>query len=258
MFVPVHDENSLKVIRFQYVTLALVLANIAIYVLELANVVDAPAIASLALIPWELVQQMIPAPGLDVTAADFGFIPEPATLVTYMFLHASWLHLIGNMLFLWVFGDNVEDAMGHLRFLAFYLLCGIAAGLVHAAAVHLSGATIDPEIARQVGATEPIPVSQAPLLGASGAVAGVIAAYLMLHPKVMVWVLALKVIPLRIYAFYALGAWILMQLVMVMMPQSGPVAWWAHIGGLAAGALLVPILRRPGVELFDKSLQTAR
>jgi membrane associated rhomboid family serine protease len=258
MFVPVHDENKLKSIRFQYVTLALVVINVVVYVLEIADVVTAPAIASLALVPFELLQQYIPAPGIDVTGADFGFIPEPATLLTYMFLHASWLHLIGNMLFLWVFGDNVEDALGHVRFLAFYLLCGIAAGLVHAFAVNMSGAIIDPEIAREIGATEPIPVSHAPLLGASGAVAGVIAAYLMLHPKVMVWVLALKVIPLRIYAFYALGAWILMQLVMVMLPQSGPVAWWAHIGGLVTGAILVIALRRPGVPLFDKGLAAAR
>jgi len=137
------------------------------------------------------------------------------------------------MLFLWVFGDNVEDAMGHLKFLVFYLLCGIVAGLTH---------------------TLIAPTSDIPLIGASGAVAGVIAAYLMLHPKVQVWVLALKVIPLRISAAVVLGIWILTQIVMVVLPQVGPVAWWAHIGGLIAGALLVLVMRRPGVPLFDRGL----
>ena len=101
-----------------------------------------------------------------------------------MFFHGDVFHLVGNMLFLWVFGDNVEDAMGHVRFLVFYLACGVFAGLFHAWMV---------------------PDSDMPLIGASGAVAGVIAAYLMLHPHVSVWVLAFKVIPLRITAGLALG-----------------------------------------------------
>jgi membrane associated rhomboid family serine protease len=132
-----------------------------------------------------------------------------------------------------VFGDNVEDAMGHVKYLLFYLACGIFAGLLHA--------WIEPS-------------SDIPLIGASGAVAGVIAAYLMLHPRVRVWVLALKAIPLRISAAFALGLWILIQVVMVLVPQMGPVAWWAHIGGLIAGAVLVLFLRRPGVPLFDKGV----
>jgi membrane associated rhomboid family serine protease len=101
-------------------------------------------------------------------------LPGAVTLVTYQFLHAGWLHLLSNMAFLWVFGDNVEDAMGHLRFLAFYLLCGVGAALAHG--------MIDPQ-------------STIPLVGASGSVAGVIAAYLMLHPKVKVWVLVLWRLP---------------------------------------------------------------
>ena len=136
-----------------------------------------------------------------------------------------------DCLFLWVFGDNVEDAMGHLKFLFFYLACGVAGGLLHA--------WVEPG-------------SESPLIGASGAVAGVIAAYLVLHPRVRVWVLALKAIPLRISAAFALGLWILIQVVMVLLPQVGPVAWWAHIGGLIAGAVLVVFLRRPGVPLFDR------
>ena len=160
-------------------------------------------------------------------------MPERLTLVSYMFLHGDVFHLLGNMLFLWVFGDNVEDAMGHVRFVVFYLACGIFAGLTHAWMM---------------------PDSDMPLIGASGAVAGVIAAYIMLHPRVRVWVLAFRFIPLRISAALALGAWILTQLVMVALPQIGPVAWWAHIGGLVAGAALILVMRRPGVPLFDKRL----
>ena len=165
---------------------------------------------------------------MTVDGLDIG---EPTTLLTYMFFHADVFHLLGNMLFLWVFGDNVEDAMGHVRFLFFYLACGVFAGLFHAWMV---------------------PDSDMPLIGASGAVAGVIAAYLMLHPRVSVWVLAFKVIPLRITAGLALGIWIVMQIVMVAHARPGPVAWWAHIGGLIAGAVLIVFLRRPGVPLFDE------
>jgi membrane associated rhomboid family serine protease len=163
-------------------------------------------------------------------------IGEEATLLTYMFFHADVFHLVGNMLFLWVFGDNVEDAMGHLRFLVFYLACGVFAALFHAWM---------------------LPDSDLPLIGASGAVAGVIAAYLMLHPRVGVWVLAFKVIPLRITAGLALGVWIALQVVMVAMPDMGPVAWWAHIGGLIAGAVLIFFMRRPGVPLFDRGMRLA-
>jgi membrane associated rhomboid family serine protease len=153
-----------------------------------------------------------------------------------MFFHLDVFHLVGNMLFLWVFGDNVEDAMGHVRFLFFYLACGIFAGVFHAWMV---------------------PDSDLPLIGASGAVAGVIAAYLMLHPRVGVWVLAFKIIPLRISAGLVLGLWIAMQVVMIALADAGPVAWWAHIGGLIAGAVLIVFLRRPGVPLFDRNMRVA-
>jgi membrane associated rhomboid family serine protease len=168
-------------------------------------------------------------------------VPESFTLVTYMFLHGDPFHLLGNMLFLWVFGDNVEDALGHLRFLAFYLACGIFAGLVHAFVVENWITTS----------------SGVPLIGASGAVAGVITAYLMLHPHVRVWVLAFRFIPLRISAMFALGAWILSQFVMLALPNIGPVAWWAHIGGIVAGGVLVLFMRRPGVALFGRRPESA-
>ena len=229
MFVPLHDENSLKSIRFQWVTITLIAINVIVYFFESARL-DQMAIAGFAIIPKELFDTSL----LPITTESVGpAVPERLTLLTYMFFHGDILHLAGNMLFLWVFGDNVEDAMGHFKFLFFYLACGVFGGLVHA--------WIDP-------------TSEIPLIGASGAVAGVIAAYLVLHPRVRIWVLALKAIPLRISAAFALGLWILIQVVMVLLPQMGPVAWWAHIGGLIAGAVLVVFLRRPGVPLFDKGL----
>ncbi|NOT70757.1 MAG: rhomboid family intramembrane serine protease [Hyphomicrobium sp.] len=234
MFVPIGDDNPLKSIGFQYVTVALILINVLVFVVEGAGGgADAAFVSSFALVPQELFQVHVlggPAP----FSADSLAVPERATLFSYMFFHGDIMHLIGNMLFLWVFGDNVEDALGHARYLVFYLACGVAAGLMHAVM---------------------LPDSQDALIGASGAVSGVIAAYLMLHPRVGVWVLALKFIPLKISAAWVLGLWIVFQVAMVVVPVSGdpgPTAWWAHIGGLIAGAMLMPVMRRPGVPLFGR------
>ncbi len=234
MFIPLRDDNSLKSIPFQYVTVGLIAVNILVFILEVSGLSHA-AVASFAVTPRELLGgTALLAPS---SFSEDGYaIGEEATLLTYMFFHADVFHLVGNMLFLWVFGDNVEDAMGHLRFLVFYLACGVFAALFHAWM---------------------LPDSDLPLIGASGAVAGVIAAYLMLHPRVGVWVLAFKVIPLRITAGLALGVWIALQVVMVAMPDMGPVAWWAHIGGLIAGAVLIFFMRRPGVPLFDRGMRLA-
>jgi len=228
MFVPLQDDNPLKSIKFQYVTVALILVNVAVFALEATHMSEG-AVASFAVVPSELFGAAAgPTPG--EIAMQTVAVPERLTPITYTFLHGDIFHLVGNMLFLWVFGDNVEDAMGHFRFLIFYILSGIAAALFHAVMT---------------------PASAVPLIGASGAVAGVIAAYLMLHPRVRVWVLVMRVIPIQITAAFALGAWVLTQIVMVAMPQMGPVAWWAHIGGLIAGAVLILIMRRPGVPVFN-------
>jgi rhomboid family protein len=234
MFIPLSDENSLKSIPFQYVTVILIAINIAVFAVEVMGLSEA-AIAGYAVVPRELIEVSVFGAGALPNPTPFQgvAVPERLTLVSYMFFHGDIFHLVGNMLFLWVFGDNVEDAIGHVKFLLFYLACGIFAALVH---------------------TYMTQNSSVPLIGASGAVAGVIAAYLMLHPRVRVWVLALKAVPLRISAMFALGAWVLMQIVMVILPQVGPVAWWAHIGGLLAGAVLIIFLRRPGVPLFDRGL----
>jgi membrane associated rhomboid family serine protease len=231
VFVPLHDTNPLKSIDYQYVTVSLIVLNVAIYAIFQTGWViplDEENLSAFAVIPATLMghglgDETIISPFLD---------PDRFTLVTYMFLHGSWIHLLGNMLFLWVFGDNVEDAMGHLRFIMFYLMCGIFAAVVHAWIM---------------------PNSDLPLIGASGAVAGIIAAYLILHPKVKVWVLALWRIPIKITAYWALGFWIAMQFAYLIFDTDESVAWGAHIGGLVAGAVLILFMRRRGVLLFDRT-----
>lgn len=238
LFVPIWDKNPLESVRFQYVTVSLILINVAVYfLLELGYLMPLTEaqLVALGLTPKNLIahgllKQMQPA----VDPQQAPLVPYGLTLITYMFLHADFWHLLGNMVFLWVFGDNVEDAMGHLKFLFFYLLCGIFAGLTHA---FISAS------------------SETPLIGASGAVAGVIAAYLMLHPNVRAWVLFLfKIpIPLRLSAGFILGVWILLQVISVVFNIGGSTAWWAHIGGFVAGAVLVIFMRRPGIPLFDRA-----
>jgi membrane associated rhomboid family serine protease len=229
VFIPLSDDNPLRSIKFQWVTVGLIAANAAVFVWQSVGLGQTAA-ASFAVVPSELLQVGIiggPARGPYDTIA----VPEGYTLLTYMFLHGDILHLLSNMLFLWVFGDNVEDAMGHIKYLAFYLICGVAGGLAHCFM---------------------LPASKLPLIGASGAVAGVIAAYLILHPRVLVWVLAFRFIPLRISAAWVLGVWVATQLLMVLVNQSDQVAWWAHVGGMATGAILILFMRRPGVPLFDR------
>ncbi len=240
LFVPLWDMNPMKRVRFQFVTVGLILLNCAVFFFFQMGIlypVGDMLLIDYSVIPSELLRSAqaptgIEPPPTDLRGPQSLILPEEITLLTYMFLHGSVLHLAGNMIFLWVFGDNVEDCMGHLRFLVFYLLCGIFAGLTHA---FIS-----------------VP-SDVPMIGASGAVAGIIAAYLMLHPHVRVWVLVLYRIPLRVSAGFALAVWIILQIVNVYMDTSGNTAWWAHIGGLVAGAVLIIFMRRPGVPLFDKA-----
>jgi membrane associated rhomboid family serine protease len=234
VFIPLSDDNPLRYIRYQWVTVGLIAANALVFAWQTAGLGDTAA-ASFALVPTELFQVHIFG-GSAHGPYDTIPVPEGYTLITYMFLHGGIIHLSSNMLFLWVFGDNVEDAMGHLKFFAFYLICGVA-GLAHALM---------------------LPTSKLPLIGASGAVAGVIGAYLVLHPRVRVWVLAFRFIPLRISAAWVLGVWVATQLVMAFLNQSDEVAWWAHIGGVVVGAILVLFMRRPGVPLFDRRLDAAK
>ena len=229
MFLPFYDSNPRRNITVQAVTLTLIAANIAAFVVWQGMALDF-ADFRLALIPITFQE-------LQVRPPELIYVPEELTVVSYAFLHAGWLHLAGNMLFLWVFGDNVEDAMGHAKFLLFYLACGIAGGLAY---VYF---TPDPS---------------APLVGASGATSGIVAAYLLLHPRVRVWVLATLIIkvPLPLPAFVVLGAYVLFNLAMVLSGDAGSTtAWWAHVGGLVAGAALTPLLKHRHVPLFDRGLQ---
>ena len=229
LFIPLSDDNPLRFVRYQWVTIGIIAVNVVVFILQISGLGLAIG-TSFAVIPSELFQVRVVA-GSAHGPFDTLAVPEALTLLTYMFLHTDVIHLASNMMFLWVFGDNVEDAMGHLKYLAFYLICGVAAGLVHAYM---------------------LPASKLPLIGASGAVAGVIGAYLVLHPRVLVWVLAFRFIPLKIAAAWVLGVWVATQLIMVLVNQSDQVAWWAHIGGVVTGAVLVVFMRRPGVPLFDR------
>ena len=152
-----------------------------------------------------------------------GNIPQPLTLITYQFMHAGWMHLLGNMIFLWVFADNIEDAFGYLGFSLFYLICGVFGGLTH---VFM------------------LPNSDGPLIGASGAVSGILASYLVLYPKARVWILLLLRIPIPVPAFFVLGGWFLLQILSLFMSESSnDVSWWAHIGGFVTGLIITLALR---------------
>jgi membrane associated rhomboid family serine protease len=220
MFVPIHDNTPLQVIRFQYVTGALIAINVVVFLMTGAFTSEAGLwgfASAYGIVPVELIHVVDPV-------GSHNPIPEPLTLITYQFLHGGWMHLISNMLFLWVFADNIEDAFGHVGFLIFYLLCGIAAGLMHTL----------------VQAQSP-----APLIGASGAVSGVLASYLLLYPKARIWILLFMRIPIRISALWALGGWFALQIVSVFITTDDDVqvAWWAHIGGFLAGLVLTFVLR---------------
>jgi membrane associated rhomboid family serine protease len=222
MFLPLKDDTPLRLIRFQFVSAALIAVNVIVFLLTGPLAGDealAAIFVGFGMVPVELFNPASVPPGYHP-------IPEPLTLVTSLFLHAGWMHLLGNMAFLWVFADNVEDAFGHLGFLLFYLLCGVAASLAHALM---------------------LPDSTAPLVGASGAMSGVIAAYLLLYPKARVWILLLMRLPLKIPAWIVLGGWIVLQFVSLALEQPGEeaVAWWAHIGGFAMGLIYTLILRSP-------------
>ncbi|WP_353181180.1 rhomboid family intramembrane serine protease [Bosea sp. (in: a-proteobacteria)] len=231
MFVPIYDGVPLRFTRSAFITYGLVAACIAVQLLLRFGPQQESEIAVMAgfgLIPSVLF-------GTAVLPEGLAHAPAWLTPFSNILLHASFAHLLGNLLFLWVFGDNVEDAMGHARFLAFFFLCGLGGSLAHALAY---------------------PASEQPLVGASGAISGVIAAYLMLYPRVRVWGLAFKWIPVHIPAVYTLGGWIVFQAASAWFDPQGDIGWWAHLGGLATGAVLTPLFVRRGVTLFGR--RTAR
>jgi membrane associated rhomboid family serine protease len=230
MFIPLHDANRLRFIKAQYVTVGLIAVNVIAYFWSVAGGWEATQAAaySYGYIPSVAFDHVDLPPELVV-------LPGKASYITYAFLHGDLLHLGGNMLFLWVFGDNVEDAMGHLKFLAFYLLCAVAGALFHGMMA---------------------PMSEVPLIGASGAVAGIVSAYLLLHPRVKIWVLAFGRLPLRIPAWIVLALWIGFQFVMFALAGEDQISWAAHIGGILAGAVLLVVLKRSEVPLLDRRIVT--
>ena len=226
MFFPLHDQNPLKVIPFQIATFALIVASLGVFLYQqyLPSEQEAALMVSFGMLPAVLFDLRVLAPELVV-------MPAEMTLLSSVFLHGGWLHLVGNMAFLWVFGDNIEDSMGHWRFLLFYCACGIFAGLVHALAQS---------------------DSIAPLIGASGAVSGVLGAYLMLHPRVRIILLVFLKIPLLLPAYLMIAAWVGLQFFSILYGNDETTAWWAHIGGFAAGVILIPFFKRRNVPLFDR------
>lgn len=232
MFIPLHDANSLKRIKLQYVTFGLIAANVIVFALTGLGPEQAATAAVYGL-------GYIPSVAFDTVElpANLVIVPESLTYLTYAFLHGDMFHLGGNMLFLWVFGDNVEDALGHVRFLLFYLLCAVAGAFLHGYIA---------------------PDSQVPLIGASGAIAGVVTAYLILHPRVKIWILAFGRIPLRIPAYITLALWILFQFFMFLAGGEDQISWACHVGGILAGAVLVLILRSRDVPLLDRQIVTPR
>ena len=229
--IPYRDENQTD--RTPVITILIIVANVAVWI-------------------WQVLQPPYPIggtgsalPGVDGTTLDYGAVPyfilhglhegqvhlgravltlhqevpQPwMTIFTSMFMHGSWMHIIGNMWFLWIFGDNVEDSMGRVRFVFFYLICGVAA----------AGAQI-----------LAAPNSTAPMVGASGAIAGVLGGYLLLFPHARIrsiLFLFFIILPLRVPAWILLGLWFVSQF---LLPLNSGVAWMAHVGGFLAGLGLV-------------------
>lgn len=231
VFVPFSDDNPRLAVRYPYVSWGLIALNLAVYLVLLSGLVfddNLEIVIGYGMIPARLT-------GLAELPPDIAGAPPWVTLVTSLFLHGDPIHLIGNLLFILVFADNIEDSMGHLRFLVFFLLCGAAAGGAHALAM---------------------PLSEAPLIGASGSIAGVIAAYLLLHPRVKIWILLFARIPLRLTASWIILIWIVVQGASLWVGIDEAIGWWAHLGGFVAGGLLIPLFKRADVPWFGRVPKT--
>ena len=221
MVLPIYDDNPFSPPVKPVVTWGLIAVNLAILLYEVgaSQLALDRIIDSFSLTPAAFIG--------DIGAR--GWVPAFLTIITYQFFHADLTHVVGNMIFLWVFGDDVERVLGRGRYLAFYLLCGVIGGLVFVAN--------DPH-------------STIELIGASGAVAGVVVGYVMLRPCAKITVL-LGIIPLRISAYWVVGLFIISQLWNLGASSKSEVAYWCHFGGMLGGALLFPLLKPRGVRLFQ-------
>lgn len=229
MFLPLHDQNPLRIIPFQLVTFGVILVCVCVFLYQqyLPEEAEQAMIVSFGMLPAVLFDNRVLAPELQL-------VPAELTLLSSVFLHSGWLHLLGNMAFLWVFGDNIEDSMGHWRFLLFFSACGMFASFVHAAA-EASSIT--------------------PLIGASGGVSGVLGAYLVLHPRVRIILLVFMKLPLMLPAYLMIGIWGGLQVYNVAFGGTGNTAWWAHIGGFVAGVVMIPFFKRRSIPLFDRGVK---
>lgn len=234
MIIPVGDEIERKATIFQFATLFIVAACLGVWGWQI-NLPPGQAenvFYTHGLVPAFLFGYRFPPD-------EIGAIPPALTLLTSMFMHGGWSHIIGNMVYLWVFGSSLEEACGHVRFVIFYLLCGLGAGL--------GQAFVDP-------------ASTVPMIGASGAISGLLAGYMLVYPynRVKLLVLLVGFVRIRLPALVVIGLWILYQMYEMFaaaaapQPQAGGVAWTAHVGGFATGAVLIFLLRRPGVKLMQE------
>jgi membrane associated rhomboid family serine protease len=216
--IPLKDENPAE--RFPLVTIALVAANVLAFWWQIADVGLEQSVLRGGAIPYEILTLQ------DIEYRDV--VPPPFTILTSMFLHGGLAHIGFNMLTLWIFGNNIEDALGRLRFVAFYLLCGIAAALSQTLASSVSGDVLTP------------------MVGASGAIAGVLAAYLLLYPRNRVLTFILPIWFVDIPAGFFIAFWFIGQVLHAIFGGAGGVAVFAHIGGFVAGWVLLKTMgRRP-------------
>jgi rhomboid family protein len=241
MVMPIGDDNTGRTSR-PFVNYALIVANVIVFALFQGMGANEKFTFGLSTVPREIVtgqdqvtpDRQVEEPVTGQTVSVPGLQPTPVsvyiTLLTSMFMHGGIAHLLGNMLFLWIFGDNVEDTLGHGRYFLFYLVCGLFASLAHVfTTIVLYGA----------GSEQ----AMMPSLGASGAISGVLGGYMMLHPHRRVTVIMFRAVT-QVPAFVAIGLWFLFQLVSGLGAfgggsQAGGVAYGAHIGGFIAGLILV-------------------
>lgn len=225
---PIRDENP--TIRTPWATHFLIAANVATWILVQGMGAEpnlSRSVCELGLIPGELLHRLPDGYTIPMNLGMSCVVTEGPSWhapLTSMFMHGSWLHLIGNMWFLWIFGNNVEDAMGRVRFVVFYLLCGLAA------------------VAAQIASD---PGSAVPMVGASGAIGGVMGSYVMLYPHARIRTFVFLFF-IDVPASFMLGYWFLLQVAGGAAPhEGGGVAFWAHVGGFVAGLVLTFVFRNP-------------
>jgi len=218
--IPLKDENPTRI--FPLVTIGLIVVNALVFLYQLSlGPASQTFVFAYGALPYEITR------GMDIEPQ--AAIPPYLTIYTSMFMHGGFMHIAGNMLYLWIFGNNIEDSMGHVRFVLFYLICGTIATVAHI--------LVDQD-------------SQVPMVGASGAISGVLGAYLLLFPRARILTLMMLGFFIRIVkvpAIVVLGFWIVFQFLnsaLTAGTEGGGVAWFAHIGGFFAGLLLISLFRK--------------